>query len=118
MKADSCATRVWLFYKRLVLYLVGGFAKKTQNNKNTRKNRNAQTSVFSVRPGESFELLTRSRVCAFSSCLGKQATNRRGREPQERAFAVNGCAGCFVSELVSCGSSRVCKGAEGAGGVL
>lgn len=118
MKADRHATRVWWFYKRLVLHLVGGFVKKMQNNKTKPNNKETtQANVFSACVGKSFGLFTWSHAHGFSSCCRK--ANSVQAEPvsprnEDVLFAVNGWAGHFVSQLVSCRSNSVSKGAEAA----
>lgn len=118
MKADRHATWVWLFYKRLVLHLVGGFVKKMQNNKTKPNNKEtAQANMFCASVGKSFELFTWSHAHGFSSSC--QKANSMQAEPvsprnEDVLFAVNGWAGHFVSWLVSCGSNSVSEGAEAA----
>ena len=110
-KADSRATRVWLFYKRLVLHLVKGLMKEMQNNTTKPNNRRAQTNVFSARDGESSGFCTWSRVYALSSqAFGKQTVNRQGQPALGRSVCCAHCTGCFVSRLVSCCSSGSPKG--------
>ena len=84
MKADSCATRVWLFYKRLVLHLVKGLMKEMQNNTTKPNNRRAQTNMFSARDGESSGVFTWSHACALSSqAFGKQSEQTRPASPRK-----------------------------------
>lgn len=50
-------------------------------------------------------------MCMLSHLgVGTQTTNRQNQGAPGRRFAVNDCAGCFVSEFVSCCSSSVSKG--------
>ena len=110
-KADSRATWVWLFYKRLVLHLVKGLMKEMQNNTTKPNNRRAQTNVFSARDGESSGFCTWSHVYALSSqAFGKQTVNRQGQPALGRSVCCAHCTGCFVSRLVSCCSSGSPKG--------
>lgn len=80
---------------------------------------NTLASMCLARVAESFELLTWSRVRAFSSLTWKanKATGEAG-EPPEGAVAANGWAGCFVSELVSCCGSSLQRGRGSQGSFL
>lgn len=58
-------------------------------------------------------------VCMFFILqLENKHPTGKASEPQEGVCAVNDCAACFVSELVSCCSSGVSKGAKAARGAL
>ena len=110
-KADSHATRVWLFYKRLVLHLVKGLMKEMQNNTSKPNDRWTQTNMFSEGDGESSEFFTWSHMYALSSqVFGEQTVNRWGQRALGRSVCRVHCEGCSVSRLFSCCSSGSPKG--------
>ena len=114
----GCFTNV-LFYTLLKVWWRKCKPTKATQTTNTLGPRVFGLSVFSTHSGESFELLTWSYVRAFSSLTWKanKATGE-AREPREGAVAVNGWAGCFMSELVSCRGSCLQRGQGSQGSFL
>ena len=80
MKADNCATRVWLFNKRLVLHLVEGFVKKMQNNKTKPNNRKMLRPMCLVHVLEKALSSSPGATCMhFHLGVGKRMVSKQGQ---------------------------------------